>query len=136
MVEERRKRKRNLIEQRNLELRRVFREESVKLANRGKLAAEIWALAVKRPASRLYVSEDVVVRELNERERRGETASHRRRIADLRRGYERARFVDATLTVAKYAEKLLYLPAKEFYINPLSAKVSVLRTCRRLGLRL
>lgn len=132
------KRENDYVEERDLELRRLYRMLVMSPENASKTATELWGMAVKCQASRLYMSPETARRRLNEK-RRGVTVvaspSRRRLVEDLWASYDKMLRSGQVSTIGEFVGRVIDMPAREFYIAPDSARMSVGRTCRRLGLR-
>lgn len=128
------------IEQRDLEMRSVYR----RLVLSGEVgdacdSMYVWELVVRHPASRFFVSEESATRALRAYaagRSRGCGKAVQSVVGSLGEAFLARRAVDPSLSAARFAAEAVYGPAPGFFIKADTARKSVAATCRRLGLRI
>lgn len=133
------RRVRDYIYERDMELRRRFRETAMADSTTTFSSIEIWRRIVAQPAPRFYMSEQRARRcvyDLRHGKFRPLTQGRRRLVAELSTRYDLALEDDPSLTLTEFIIREIDSGAPEFYMTAESAMRSVERTCRRYNLPL
>lgn len=127
----------DFIEQRNLEMRTLYRQLATGPEGKEHTLAQLWEIVAESCSSRCYISEEAAIRQLRaiDSGRLKPTGGSRNRAMMWLYGlYGRERQLQPALTIVDFVRSRLNSPAPAFFIKGQSARLAVMRTCSRLGL--